>query len=94
MEGTTMSAIIWGLAGWALLSVPFGLMIGRRMARMNPATQQSDSADWDDIRTALTGMLPGSGKPRPAPTDASGWAAVEAEAQAAAHALPAARKVA
>jgi hypothetical protein len=89
-----MTTIIWGLAAWAMLSVPLGLIIGRGMARMNPTTERSDAADWGDIRTALAGMLPGAGMARPATAEPAAWAAMEAEAEVAAYALPAARNVA
>lgn len=89
-----MTTIIWALAGWALLSIPLGLLLARGIARMNPVCEIADTTNWDDIRTALIYVLPSARAARTAGAAPAFRHDASVEAEAAAQLLPAARKVA
>ncbi len=53
-----MGWFIWSVLGWAVVSLPIGIAMGRAMARVNPS---SEASDWQQIRNQLTEIMPGSG---------------------------------
>jgi hypothetical protein len=58
-----MSWFVWSVMGWAVMSLPLGIAMGRAMARANAASDGAEASDWAQIRDELTGIMPGAGAP-------------------------------
>jgi hypothetical protein len=56
-----MSWFVWSVMGWAVMSLPLGIAMGRAMARANTASDAIEASDWEQIRDELTGIMPGAG---------------------------------
>jgi hypothetical protein len=56
-----MSWFVWSVLGWAVMSLPLGIAMGRAMARANSASDGAEASDWEQIRDELTGIMPGAG---------------------------------